>query len=92
MERGTNLNEDLYQLLGVSRDANSETLRAAFRSRARVFHPDRGTGSNESFAKIEYAYRVLSDPAKRRLYDLLLDAGMVQGTETDRPAAELLRP
>ncbi|KAK4533400.1 hypothetical protein CCYA_CCYA17G4282 [Cyanidiococcus yangmingshanensis] len=70
--------EDLYLVLGVGRDAGPAELRAAFRKRARVFHPDRGTGNDQDFVRLEYAYRVLNNPAKRRLYDLLLEAGIVQ--------------
>lgn len=70
--------EDLYLVLGVGRDASPAELRAAFRKRARVFHPDRGAGNDQDFVRLEYAYRVLSNPAKRRLYDLLLEAGIVQ--------------
>lgn len=76
---------DLYQCLGVPRDASLTELRAAFRERARALHPDRQAGDAGAFARVEHAYRVLTHPEKRRLYDLLLDAGIVSSTSESEP-------
>jgi curved DNA-binding protein CbpA len=59
---------DLYEVLGVKRDADADVLRSAFRRKAKKTHPDVG-GSAEEFAAIEQAYRVLSDPEARARYD-----------------------
>ncbi len=66
-----------YQILGVSRQASGEEVRAAYRRMARRYHPDRfegGGDSQETMARINAAYDVLSDDGRRAEYDRLLDA------------------
>ena len=59
-----------YEVLGVSRDATTPQIRGAFRRLAREHHPDTSmSGSAESLAPINEAWRVLGDPALRRAYD-----------------------
>ncbi len=59
-----------YELLGVSSDASESEIKAAYRMLARKFHPDSGRpGDVERFRKIQEAYEILSDPARRRDYD-----------------------
>jgi len=58
-----------YDVLGVSRDASESDLRSAYRKRAMEAHPDKG-GSEEEFVRLAEAYEVLSDPSKRRMYDV----------------------
>ncbi len=63
---------DYFRVLGVERNANSETIKRAFRKLARKYHPDVNPGDNESEAKfkeISEAYEVLSDDEKRRRYE-----------------------
>ena len=62
---------DYYDLLGVSRDADSETIKKAFRRKARECHPDvsNAPDAEERFKELNAAYDVLSDPNKRRQYD-----------------------
>lgn len=55
-------------MLGVARDATDEQLRAAFRQRSRLTHPDQG-GDAVAFRAVEGAYRILSDPGLRAGYD-----------------------
>ncbi|NIO17132.1 MAG: molecular chaperone DnaJ [Deltaproteobacteria bacterium] len=65
--------KDFYSILGVSRDASEEDLKSAFRKLALKYHPDRNPddrGAEEKFKEINEAYSVLSDPEKRRMYDL----------------------
>ena len=62
---------DYYDILGVSRSASADELKAAFRKLARQFHPDvnKETGAEEKFKEINEAYAILSDPEKRAAYD-----------------------
>jgi molecular chaperone DnaJ len=62
---------DYYEVLGVPRDADAETIKAAFHRLARRYHPDRSTEpeAEERFKQVAEAYAVLSDPAKRADYD-----------------------
>jgi len=73
------LEQDYYQLLGVSRDATPEEIKKAYRRLAVKYHPDHNQGSKEAeekFKDISEAYSVLSDPEKRRLYDNYGHAGL----------------
>ena len=62
---------DLYEILGVGRDATDEEIRRAYRSLAREHHPDVSgdPAAEERFKEIAGAYEILSDPDKRARYD-----------------------
>ena len=63
---------DLYETLGVDRDASFEDIKKAYRKLARSYHPDVNPDPKmaEKFKEITAAYEVLSDPDKRQNYDV----------------------
>ncbi len=69
---------DFYDQLGVSRDADADTLKRAYRRLARQYHPDinKEAGAEERFKEIGRAYEVLGDPEKRARYDQFGEAGL----------------
>ncbi|WP_269607306.1 molecular chaperone DnaJ [Prochlorococcus marinus] len=69
---------DFYDLLGVGRDADADTLKKAYRRLARQYHPDinKEAGAEERFKEIGRAYEVLGDPQKRARYDQFGEAGL----------------
>jgi curved DNA-binding protein CbpA len=66
---------DPYSALGISKDADLSTIRSAHRKLVLKFHPDRikdeaeRVKGREEFQKVQQAYELLSDPAKRSRYD-----------------------
>ena len=67
-----------YQVLGVQPTATALQIRDAYRRQARIWHPDRSeTGSADKMARLNEAYRVLSDPGRRAIYDRDLDGPQV---------------
>jgi curved DNA-binding protein CbpA len=60
---------DLYEVLGVAPTASPEEIKKAYRRLAAISHPDVG-GSAPLFRLVQEAHEVLSDPTRRRAYDL----------------------
>ena len=69
---------DLYQVLGVRRDASQQDIKKAFRRLARENHPDVNSDpeAERRFKEITLAYETLSDPAKRQRYDMFGGEGL----------------
>ncbi|NEP89082.1 MAG: molecular chaperone DnaJ [Okeania sp. SIO2C2] len=80
---------DYYEILGVSRTADKEELKRAYRRLARKYHPDvnKEPGAEERFKEINRAYEVLSDQEMKARYDRFGEAGVsgagAQGFSTD---------
>ncbi|RRF97026.1 MAG: molecular chaperone DnaJ [Lachnospiraceae bacterium] len=63
---------DYYEVLGVDKNADEETIKRAYRKLAKKYHPDMNPGdknAEEKFKEASEAYAVLSDPKKRQQYD-----------------------
>lgn len=62
--------ENLYSILGVNKDATQEELKKAYRDKSKELHPDKPGGDKEKMQNIAKAYEILSNPDKRKLYDI----------------------
>jgi molecular chaperone DnaJ len=73
--------QDLYAILGVSREATEEEVKKAYRKLARKYHPDvnKAKGAEDKFKEISAAFEVLGDAQKRKLYDEFGPEALRQG-------------
>ena len=71
-------NTKYYELLGVPKTINPKDVRKAFRDIAKKAHPDKG-GDPAKFAEISQAADVLSDPVKKKVYDVYGEEGINKG-------------
>ena len=77
---------DLYEILGVARDADADAIKRAHRKLAKQHHPDRG-GDPEAFKSVQQAYDVLIDPILRAKYD---ETGIIPDSPAAAEAERLL--
>lgn len=63
---------DYYSTLGVNKNASQDEIKSAYRKMAMKHHPDRG-GDTAKFKEVEEAYRTLSDPQKKEMFDMGVD-------------------
>jgi len=65
-----------YDTLEISRSASQEDIKKAYRRLAKIWHPDKNKNKDDNkFKNISTAYEVLSDPIKKRNYDMTLSGG-----------------
>ena len=78
--------KDYYEILGVSRDANQQAIKSAYRKLARKYHPDvnKSPDAQTKFKDINEAYEVLGDENKRKRYDQL-GSSWQQGADFNVP-------
>ncbi len=75
--------QDFYEILGVSKSADAEELKRAYRKLAMQYHPDRNSGdktSEQKFKDLNEAYDVLKDDQKRAAYDRFGHAAFENGS------------
>ncbi|RAL22215.1 molecular chaperone DnaJ [Lujinxingia litoralis] len=84
------MKRDLYDILGVSKTADADTIKKAYRKLARASHPDVNPGdaqAEERFKRVSAAFDVLSNPKKRKLYDEFGYDGLREGFDAQRARA-----
>jgi molecular chaperone DnaJ len=82
--------KDLYGVLGVAKTASADEIKKTYRKLARRYHPDVNPGNKdaeERFKAISFAYDVLSDPDKRKIYDEFGVQGLQTGFDAERARA-----
>ena len=72
---------DFYEVLGISKTANADEIKRAYRKKAKQYHPDicKEPDAEEKFKEVQEAYEVLSDDNKRAAYDRYGHAAFEQG-------------
>ncbi len=82
---------DYYEVLGVSKDAESSAIKKAYRKLAKKYHPDTNAGNAEAekrFKEISEAYAVLGDEEKKKLYDEFGHIAFEPGFNADAARAQ----
>lgn len=76
-----NMGRDLYKILNVKQNATPDELKKAYRKLALKYHPDKNKdpSAEEKFKDISFAYDVLSNPEKKKVYDMVGEEGLNGG-------------
>ena len=80
---------DYYELLGVDKKASDADIKKAYRKLAKKYHPDLhpdDKDAHEKFSEINEAYEVLSDPEKRKKYDMFGKNANFSGGQNFNPS------
>lgn len=92
------VDNSLYEALGVARTATDDEIKKAYRRLAAQYHPDKPTGDEAKMKTINNAYEILTNPQKKRVYDLGGLGGVQQqqqrqsaGAAQQQAASEMLR-
>jgi molecular chaperone DnaJ len=83
---------NFYEILGVAPTATTETIRRAFRDRAKERHPDTEAGTEAAMVRLNQAYDTLKDARKRRAYDATLAPVLTPFEAPPRPTRPKPRP
>ena len=78
--------KNLYAVLGIHPSADQKTIKEAFRTLAKKYHPDTNKGnkaSEKKFKEVAFAYEILSDDKKRKDYDKLNNFNQPEAPKTD---------
>ena len=79
------LESKFYNILDVPTDASDDVLKKNYRKLALKFHPDKNPDGGEKFKDISMAYNTLSDPEKRKIYDLKGEKGLSSSRKPPPP-------
>ncbi len=71
--------KDLYELLGVAKNASQDEIKKSFRKLAHQYHPDKSNGDEKKFKEVNAAYQILGNAEKRKQYDQFGPAAFTQG-------------
>nr|CAB3238741.1 dnaJ homolog subfamily B member 4-like [Phallusia mammillata] len=76
------MGKDYYKVLGLTKSASEDDIKKAYRKMALKYHPDKNksAGAEEKFKEVAEAYEILSDPEKRKIYDVHGEAGLRGGS------------
>src|SRR3954469_19284825 len=84
------MSNTLYDILEVSPNASLQIIRSAYRTLSQQYHPDKNSGVQTAtlMAEINRAYMVLSDPLKRKEYDVSLTGSATAAARHERARRE----
>lgn len=92
MTNNTGTTADYYRILGINAEAGQEEIRAAYREKLRLWHPDLvagqtedGRNATEMTVQLNAAYECLGDPDRRAVYDTSRRGGLEPAERTSTP-------
>lgn len=81
-------NVELYEILGVNKNSTDAEIKKNYRKLAKEFHPDKNPEAGDKFKEISFAYEILSNPDKRKIYDRYGLKGLQEGSDGFGDASE----